>query len=318
MRTDLLPMSMGDVFDEAFDLYKRNFALLAGVVAILYVPATLALSAVILGMDTHQFRGDPNSPEALTEAFGMMFALLGVGLVYYLFFIVQSAALTIAVSDRHLNRPVTMGLAYRRMLPHLLRLLVTWFLAVCIFAVVFLGFFIVMALIVGVFAAATTGGGRLGETASIAIGLIAILVPGVLVAGFVAGLALFTVQIVVIEGGGYLSAFQRNWQLVKGRFWPTLGFALMLLVFTNAMSLAIAGSVNKSLDFLLYSWMPVSSLTQRIILTVIQGAVGLFVQPFAMVCITLLYYDRRVRREGFDLSLLARHLESQQVGEAPA
>src|SRR2546430_723697 len=37
----LVPMSLGDVFDEAFDLYKRNFALIAGVTAGLMIAAVI-------------------------------------------------------------------------------------------------------------------------------------------------------------------------------------------------------------------------------------------------------------------------------------
>jgi hypothetical protein len=311
-------MSMGDIFDEAFDLYKRNFALFAGIVAVVHVPAAMVLTAVELALNLDRFEGRSNSPDAVSEALGLMVVFFGILFVYFLFFIIQSGALSVAVSDRHLNRPVTLGSAYRRTFPHLLRLLVSWFLAACILGAVFIGLAFAVAIVVSLYAVAVTGSGQPSQTLSVIIVLAMFLLPMIAVVAFAVSLALFLVQVVVVEGGGYMSAFQRNWLLVKGRFWSTLGFALMLGVLTNALVLALAGSVELGLNFLVFSWLPVSSLGERIVREVVQNTIWMFLQPFWMICITLLYYDRRVRREGFDLSLLARHLETRQTGEVSA
>jgi hypothetical protein len=318
MRTDLVPMSMGDIFDEAFDLYKRNFALFAGVVAVIHIPASMLMSALVLTLDLDSFDNNPSSPEAVSQQLGLMVVFIGVAFIYNLFFILQSGALAIAVSDRHLNHPVTLTSAYRRLVPHSLRLLVTWFLAACLFGAIFLGMALAILFAGAILAAGISGPGPDSQALGIIIGFIMIIVPTVFISGVIVSLGLFLVQIVVVEGGGYVSALQRNWMLIKGRFWSSLGFSFMLIILTYSLTFALAGSIELGLDLAVFSWLQTSSLTQRIVQAVIQNTIGLFVQPFIMICITLLYYDRRVRREGFDLSLLARHLETRRTSELPS
>ena len=49
--------------------------------------------------------------------------------------------------------------------------------------------------------------------------------------------------------------------------------------------------------------------TISLIVLVLQALTQIFIYPFVYVVMTVLYYDLRVRREGFDLELLASSLQ---------
>jgi hypothetical protein len=107
------------------------------------------------------------------------------------------------------------------------------------------------------------------------------------------------VPVLLIEGTGGFKALTRSYDLVKGRWWPVAGTLLvanLLAMFVSTIfgfvlvPLAIAGG-NK---------------TMVALLTGITGAVGsLITTPLIAAVVTVLYFDLRVRKEGFDLQLMA-------------
>jgi hypothetical protein len=109
-------------------------------------------------------------------------------------------------------------------------------------------------------------------------------------------------QTVVLEGEGGFGAMKRSKHLVKGNFLKT--FAVLVLVFI-ALSL-IAGIVSFGIDKVL------SFLGEYAGLLSAGGSnvVSVLLEPFRIVAITLLYFDFRVRKEGFDLEILAEELEA--------
>jgi len=109
MESDLLPMSTGDVFDEAFDLYKRNFALFAGIVAVIHVPASIiwAFAYRLIRFDRLNERiNDANGPAIVIG----LIAFLLIAIVIYSFVImIQQGALVLAVSKRYLGMKASMA-----------------------------------------------------------------------------------------------------------------------------------------------------------------------------------------------------------------
>jgi hypothetical protein len=57
--------------------------------------------------------------------------------------------------------------------------------------------------------------------------------------------------------------------------------------------------------------MGVSGLPQRILNQAVSGVTNIVVQPIQLGTVTLLYYDLRIRKEGFDLERLARTLQTE-------
>lgn len=317
MRPDLQPMSIGDIFDTAFDLYKRNFALFAGVTAIVHVPAQIVFGAAVLGLDLDQF----DRPTRTATDVGALFVALGVmfllGIAYHFFYLAQCGAISIAASERLLERPITIGEAYRRLRPSLLKLVFTWMvidLILTVLSVVLIfALSILASMILGVTALAAGSG---GEPATVIMTITIVLVVVLWFLAFIAllvSIAVFVTQVIVIEGNGYFDAMSRNWSLLRGRFWPPFWFSAVLAIMVFSLQLAIQGSMELILGLTVYNWLPLSHLTHQVIDQALATVVSLFLQPFMMVALTVLYFDQRIRREGFDIELALYEREREQA-----
>lgn len=105
---DMRPMSLGDIIDRTFSLYQANFALFAGVVAVLAIPQAVlnwALGAAggpfATGSGKHvHFHGGAFLALFLSSVISLIFASL------------ITAGLARAVSARYLGREMTISEAY--------------------------------------------------------------------------------------------------------------------------------------------------------------------------------------------------------------
>lgn len=103
------------------------------------------------------------------------------------------------------------------------------------------------------------------------------------------------VPAILLEDNGPIEAFDRSRDLSKNSKLRILGtLALTFLLF-----LIVVGTLQTVVRLL-----PVS-LTAQLLL---NGVVGLFVQPVITIVLTMLYYDQRIRKEGFDMEMSAQRL----------
>lgn len=318
MARDLLPMSLGDAFDEAFDLYKENFALFAGIVAVVQVPAQIATQALgqLLGVQRlfTLSPGDDVTPSDLSAILGVMAFGFLVMALYSVIYVLEGGALTVAISQRYMGRRISLREAYRRARGSMVRLALTWALAALLLGSVS---FVVMwgAMLVLVIASmGAAAGGTAGGAMAVFVGMAAMVLATAVAVVVGTGIAAFTTQIVVVEGVSLGAAIQRNWQLVKPRFPRVVGACVLLLVIVAALQLSLHGSLEWTMGATVYPLLRVPDMAQISLSTALGGAIGIVLQPFWLTCLTLLYYDLRVRREGLDLSLL----ETQLAASSPA
>jgi hypothetical protein len=129
----------------------------------------------------------------------------------------------------------------------------------------------------------------------VAIGFILFFIPG-----FIAFAWFFAAQnVVMIEGKGALDALARSKDLARGsvgRILGTLFLSLLILIIIQGVIGGLLGAVFSPLR---------GNSTPA---AVVSSVVGIFVFPFFSVLVTLLYYDLRIRKEGFDLELMAKEL----------
>lgn len=122
------------------------------------------------------------------------------------------------------------------------------------------------------------------------IGFLLFIFPGVYVA-----LRTFAITaVVVLEGKSAADAMSRSWSLAKGEVGKV--FVTLLLAWMIFLVLYV-------LLFMLVSLL--AARNPRAVQLVVAILMAL-VYPITGVVTTILYYDIRVRREGFDLELLAR------------
>lgn len=136
------------------------------------------------------------------------------------------------------------------------------------------------------------------------LGLVFLIVPGVYlyVAFAVAVPALLT------EGVRGRKALGRSRRLVKGRWWGTFGVVLLGTILVGIVEGALVGltAFVTTLDT------ADPTLASFLFTTGATVLASLIATPFAAAFITVLYFDLRVRKEAFDLQLLA-----SQIGVDP-
>jgi hypothetical protein len=142
------------------------------------------------------------------------------------------------------------------------------------------------------------------------LGAIACIIPGIYlwVAFSVAVPAMMT------EGVRGRKALGRSRRLVKNFWWRTFAVALLGYILTGILSSVISGLIlglaafNTSLD----------STTGIVANVIAQTVSKVLTTPFVAAFVTVLYFDLRVRKEAFDLQLLARRIGVEPPPEALA
>ncbi len=128
--------------------------------------------------------------------------------------------------------------------------------------------------------------------------LLACLLPGIYlyVAWAVAG------PVVLLEDRRGWSAMKRSRELVKGRFWPTVAVLLLVLLLTAVVQMVFLGILTALVS------VTGNEVAQAVADAIGQTASSALTTPLSAAILTVLYFDLRVRKEGFDLELLARRM----------
>jgi hypothetical protein len=107
----------------------------------------------------------------------------------------------------------------------------------------------------------------------------------------------FVPQVIVLENANVVTAIQRSWRLVQNQWWRTLGMNALVLLIAAIIVLPalVAGEV---LVFAGQPWAISNFATQFFT----QG-LSLIYLPARLAALTLMYYDLRIRKEGYDLEV---------------
>ncbi len=117
----------------------------------------------------------------------------------------------------------------------------------------------------------------------------------------------------LVEGLRGRKALGRSFELVKGRWWKTFGTLIVGFILAAIISTLMQGV------FLIGMVFGEDNDAVVLVLSAIAGIVGLAVStPFQAALLTVLYFDLRVRKEGFDLELLAQEIGAAVPAAAPA
>jgi len=145
------------------------------------------------------------------------------------------------------------------------------------------------------------------------LGIVAICVPCILLPVSVLAFFVLSVrwqfasQAIVIENRRTLDGLRRSWNLITGSFWRVAGINLVLTILVTIIS----SSATFSLQFA--AALVPSVILVNVLNTLVTSALRMIVLPLQFATLTLLYYDLRVRKEGFDLQLLSEQLAAQPL-----
>jgi hypothetical protein len=316
-------MSIGDLLDAAFRLYRRHFLTFIGIASLLQVPflilqalLRLAIGNTLSGRLTELLE-NPTAAEGISPL--DLLPLGQLALYYVLFFglaIIQglviqnliSGALANAISRSYLGQPISILGAYRFGAGRLGSLIVASLL-LGLLALVLAG------VVIGVPTLFLIGAAAGAQMDSMAGGILLVFVLfGLVILFALLAVVLFTrfvltTQAIVLEGKEALDGLRRSWQLVSGSFWRVLGVVLLmgLIVLVISLIFAIPTSI---LDAVLEirQASPSALISTQVLSNLLVEIGTIFVMPLALAVYTLLYYDLRVRKEGYDLQLMAEQL----------
>ena len=281
----LRPLRLGELLDQAIRLYRRNFITFIGIIAVVYVPLMVlqTASTTLLSSSLDNIARSSSPAEIFSNYayWGGMLSTIVIGFLQFIFVQgIATGALTRAVADNYLGRTTSIVDAYRGIgkswLPLLGALLFIGFIAIA----VILWWIIVPC--VGWF----TG-----------LGMLAFLT---------AAVSPMVAPVVVLEGQGVIDSVQRAWYLVRRRFWPVLGYIIVLYLF----NLLIVNGPLAIVNVILTSASPsfgnpdLNLVFTAVIKAIVSIVFILIYYPLQMTAFTLIYFDLRVRTEGFDLALL--------------
>jgi hypothetical protein len=111
----------------------------------------------------------------------------------------------------------------------------------------------------------------------------------------------FAAPAIVIEGVTGWGGLRRSWSLSTGSWGRIFGILLLVSVMVAIMSGTISGFLGLP-SFALGEAQRVAAMSAAAAVT------SVFVIPIQLIAVTLLYYDLRIRREAFDLEMLAASL----------
>lgn len=273
----LRPLGIGEMLDVAIKLYRRRFGTLVRAVAVIVGPIYALLVIVQLSLIPTQ--DDIEAIEAVDPVTGMpefdwgiVWAFIAGALVFGLAYFLASQLATAASF-----RVVSAGYLGED---------VEWRDSLR-FAVGRLRSLVWLSFLLAVF---------------IGFGFLLCIVPGVYLFGAYA----VAVPVLLLEDLRGRAAMKRSRALVTGRWWPVVAVIFLGMLLAQIVSSVLTGIFT----------IPLGSADNEVA-SILGNAVGstlsaVVVTPFTAAVTTVVYFDLRVRKEGFDLELLAR-----EVGVAP-
>jgi hypothetical protein len=134
----------------------------------------------------------------------------------------------------------------------------------------------------------------------------------------------FALNVLVIEKKGVFSSIKRSFSLIRGSYWRILGCSILfgLTVFALRSSIDTILVAASGVLFLLFKLLNISQDFVTV-LTMIYGYANwpislvtwMVISPLGIVMTTLLYYNQRFKKEGYDIALKLREIQKNQERE---
>jgi len=266
---DLRPLSLGEILDRTFSLYRRNFLLFIGITAI---PQLLILAMNLAGTLLSAAPALPRlpRPEQFQGRAATGFLALGVGgaivglIVYFVAYLFAQGGTVYAVSDIYLGRRTSIGESLGRMKGQLGSL----------FGVLLLNGLVIM-----------------GAT-------LFLIIPGI----YMACRLLTCVPAALLEDLGPRASLERSFRLTKdyaGRaFVIYFLYAILFYGITILLALPLGfGIVAAAKD-------PSALRILTALTHVVDFLAAVLISPILTIGTAVFYYDLRVRKEAFDLQMM--------------
>ena len=264
---DLRPLSLGEILDRTFSLYRNNFLLFIGITAI---PQLLILSLHLAQLFLFGYVGTTRVDPRQTALSGgaaaavVLSALLGF-IVYMAAYLFAQGGTVFAVSDLYLGRTTTIGESLGRMRGEVMNLF----------------------------------GVTLLNGIAVGLGFILLIVPGV----WLACRLIVCVPAALFENLGARDSLDRSMELTKGS--AGRSFVIYLVYFIIAIIAAALFTFPFSFMVGFSAMRNPEAVRMWAAFTQVGNAIAEIVaSPILLIATAIFYYDLRVRKEAFDLQLM--------------
>lgn len=315
MAFDLRPLTLGELLDRSFTLYRRHVWLFVGLMAIPSVFTLIFTVGSELVNDMIRANMDPDGevqPVAIAGVFAGSVAFVVVFVGYLIAYMMTLGATTVAVSEIYVGRMATIAGAYSHIRGQVGRLMLLMLLV----GLRLFGIFVAGTVLIGLttVAAAAIGGATGGAIAG--LGAMLLLV-GTMLAVFVFSLRYaVAVPSLALEDVTAGESIRRSIALTRG----SLGRAAVLVVF--AMIVTYGAVLILQGPFLIAAMMAGEDTAMAFwlgLLGAVTGTIGAAVTgPVMIIALALFYYDVRIRKEGLDLQLMIAGLDHTPAAPATA
>jgi hypothetical protein len=289
----LRPLTLSEIYNGAVGYIRANPRATLGLTAIVVVIMQIITLVATLGPVAAYGRITPRSQLSL-GAVGGWLASMGAGLlVTWLGSMLLSGMLTVIVGRAVFGASITIGETWAKIRGRLLPLLGLALLEAAVVAALF-G---LVAVMVALLAAVGNAG------AAILLGLPIMFVVLVLMV-YLYTVVLFAPVLIVLERLPVTAAITRSFALVRGGFWRVLGIRTLTFLVASVIANAVAFPFSFVGEVILGGAGTTGGLLVSTAIASVGSAIGqIITAPFSAGVTVLLYTDRRMRAEAFDLVL---------------
>jgi hypothetical protein len=314
----LAPMSAGDIIDRAVRLYGRNFLALLRIVL---APSLVAYAGSILmsigWRNATMSRGDERIIITVLLVLGG-FLLWAIGKAA--FYAVLGGSSRSLVAHFFEGKPILARDVYRAAWERVWSLIgATFMIGLLIMGAMMIAYFFVVTITMFFALSMATVLQKAPEWMQVAAAVIfALVIAAAFAVAFllIYGRVVYVPQILMVEGRGVFSSIGRSFSLAAGQlrriaalilFWFYVGWSVLLLLFLPLGY--VSDWVNpfgaEQSPWYNIAWQTVTQLSEILLM------------PIFMIGCTLLYLDSRVRKEGFDVELVANRTLAQPPAPPP-
>jgi hypothetical protein len=291
----LRPLGLSDILNAAFAYIRVNPKTTLGLTAIVVV-ITQIIVLILTSLVPLIVYGQADVSQVNDESAGGIIAMLGsvlaAGMTSALSNVVLSGMLTVVVGRAVFGAPITIREAWDRVRGRLLALILLTILEG-------LGAILLVAVTGGLIAIAAALSPGLGVLVGVLLvfGLVALFV-------YLWTKLSFAPVLIVLERLTVFAAIGRSFELVGGSFWRVFGIRALGVLVAQLVAGAVAVPFTVVAELLGITSQSVGMALAAAVLMAVGGAIGqIITAPFTAGIVVLLYTDRRMRAEAFDLVL---------------
>lgn len=299
----LRPLGVGDMFSGAVETIRRNPKATLGLAAVvltafMLIPilGTLAWGAV-QGFGSTITDAD-SSGDIRPEDVGLIITTIGGFLLSSLATVVLTGMIVHVVEHAARGQKLSAGEAWALTRPRVWRLIG---LSTLTFLLPLVAIWLPIGLIVLVAALTSTVLGIVAGVVGVITGLV------VMIYLYIRLFQLAAAN-VVLERRNVFAAMRRSWELSSGQFWRLFGITLLTLLVTSVGSqfLTIPFGILSGVGTVIWPDTLLGVLISLLAQNVAVIVSGALITPFSAAVAALQYLDQRIRKEGYDIQLIAQ------------